>query len=106
MNEPFVVPVRKFACGNLECEFFGLVKDPDIWPATCCDGFIFPHIPCRLCDKTMETAVERFEDPPYGWMPGIDQEGLDPRGGPFASQEAAETAARAFEDLNNSEGSQ
>lgn len=97
MTEPaFLVPVRKFACGNLNCDFFGLVKDSDIWPATCCDAFLFPHIPCGRCNQTMETAVERFEEAPYGWLPGIDQEGLEPRGGPYASREAFERATEAW----------
>lgn len=80
-----IVPVRKYACGNLACGFFGLLKDPDIWPATCgdgCGGFIWPNIPCHGCGQNFETAAERFEEVLYGWTPGIAQFGAGPLSSP------------------------
>lgn len=89
-----VVPVRKFACGNLECKFFGSLKDSDIWPAMCCEEFIWPSIQCGGCGKDFVTAEERDVEVIHGWMPGIAQFGA----GPYTSREADEAGVRALED--------
>ena len=80
MTEPtMVVPVRKYTCGNLDCETFAQVRG-DIWPAvsSCCDAFAWPTIPCDGCDADMETTAERTEEVLYGWRPGIAQFGAGP----------------------------